>query len=409
MVRCTRFDDLLFSGQTDVPKFDAADAQVMRLSTLPGRVLKENASKSTRWISVQKRHGATAHRPVAVTIPIVPHMETFRVEVKKHTPPNTAPVSPMGSQRLAFVRSLQIGASQVLGPALAAVIIGMSSTSPVGAQPLQLSSLVTPSTHEHHVGKVILVQLVTPDLSEAKRFYGKLFGWNFRNLKIDGEDYAEASLDGQPVAGLMHKAIAVGERRQSNWLTFIAVRDVDATKKLAVTNGAKVLLEPRTIPNRGREAVFSDPQGAVFAVLASSSGDPPDEMADPGEWIWSSLSTTDPDANAGFYQTLFDYEVFDLPADQGARHLMLASDNYARASVNTLPTNRPNARPHWLNYIHVEDVAAASAEVISLGGRVLVEPRLDRHGGKVAIVADPLGASFGLLEWPDAQGKEVTK
>jgi hypothetical protein len=33
-------------------------------------------------------------------------------------------------------------------------------------------------------------------------------------------------------------------------------------------------------------------------------------MAVPGEWIWSSLSTTDPDANADFYLTLFDYEVF---------------------------------------------------------------------------------------------------
>jgi predicted enzyme related to lactoylglutathione lyase len=292
---------------------------------------------------------------------------------------------------------------------LAAAVVGMSAYAPLMAEPLQLTPLVTPSSQEHHVGKVVLVQLVTPDLNVAKRFYGGLFGWRFRDLKIGGDEYAEASLDGQLVAGMMHKAIAAGERRQSSWLTFLAVRDVDATKKLAVANGAKVLLEPHSIPNRGREAVFSDPQGAVFAVLASSTGDPPDEMADPGEWIWSSLSTTDPDANAGFYQTIFDYEVFDMPADHGARHLMLASENYARASANTLPANRPTARPHWLNYIHVEDVAASNAKVVSLGGRVLVEPRLDRHGGKVAIVADPLGAPFGLLEWPDAHGKEVTK
>ena len=292
---------------------------------------------------------------------------------------------------------------------MAAVVVGLSAVSPLRAQALQLTPLVSPSSQEHHVGKVVLVQLVTPDLTLAKRFYGALFGWRFRDLQVGGDDYAEASLEGQLVAGLMHKAIAAGERRQSSWLTFLAVRDVDATMKRAVANGAKVLLEPHTIPDRGREAVLSDPQGAVFAVIASSTGDPPDEMADPGEWIWSSLSTTDPDADAGFYQTLFDYEVFDLPADQGARHLMLASDNYARASVNTVPASRPNARPHWLNYIHVEDVGATSAKVVSLGGRVLVAPRLERHGGKVAIVADPLGAPFGLLEWPDAQGKEVTK
>ncbi len=49
------------------------------------------------------------------------------------------------------------------------------------------------------------------------------------------------------------------------------------------------------------------------------------------------------------------------------------------------------------------------AKVVALGGRILVEPRLDRHGGKVAIVADPLGAVFGLLEWPEDEGKEVAK
>ena len=317
-------------------------------------------------------------------------------------------VSPMDIDQVEAGKQMP-GARQRVGRVLSAAVFGLSAISPLMAQPLQLTPLVTPSSQEHHVGKVVLVQLVTPDLTVAKRFYGGLLGWRFRDLKLGGDDYAEASLDGQLVAGMMHKAVTTGERRQSSWLTFLAVRDVDATKKLAVANGAKVLLEPHTIPNRGRQAVFSDPQGAVFAVLASSTGDPPDEMADPGEWIWSSLSTTDPDANAGFYQTVFDYEVFDLPADQGARHLMLATDNYARASANTLPANRPNARPHWLNYIHVEDVGASSAKVVSLGGRVLVEPRLDRHGGKVAIVADPLGAPFGLLEWPDAQGKEVTK
>ena len=60
---------------------------------------------------------------------------------------------------------------------------------------------------------------------------------------------------------------------------------------------------------------------------------------------------------------------------------------------------RPKAHPHWLNYIRVEDAVKMTAKVVALGGRVLVEPRVDRHGGKVAVVADPLGAPFGLLEW----------
>ena len=108
-------------------------------------------------------------------------------------------------------------------------------------------------------------------------------------------------------------------------------------RTVALQNGAKVLFEPHTVPDRGREAVFVDPQGAVFAVLASSSGDPPDVLATPGEWIWSSLITRDPENDAAFYQKLFNYDVFELPASPGVQHLLLASDNYARASANTLP------------------------------------------------------------------------
>jgi len=119
------------------------------------------------------------------------------------------------------------------------------------------------------------------------------------------------------VAGLIHKEVLASEHRQPAWLSFFAVSDVDAAKKVAVQNAAKVLFEPHSIPDRGREAVFSDPQGAVFAVLASSSGDPSDVLAAPGEWIWSSLITSDPDAAAAFYQKLFDYEVFEMPASGG--------------------------------------------------------------------------------------------
>jgi hypothetical protein len=92
-----------------------------------------------------------------------------------------------------------------------------------------------------------------------------------------------------------------------------------------------------------------------------------------------------------------------------ATDLLLATDSHARASANTLPVNRPQARPHRLNCVHVEDVAASSAQLVTLGSHVLVAPRPDRHGGKVAIVADPQGAPFGLLAWPDAHGKTATK
>jgi hypothetical protein len=292
---------------------------------------------------------------------------------------------------------------------LLVILLSIVCAVPVMAAQLQLPAIVEPSSQERHVGKLIFVQLVTPDIAAAKKFYAGLFGWTFRDIQDGGIKYAQAFLNGRPVAGLIHKDIPANERRQPAWLSFFAVADVDAAKKVALQNGAKVLFEPHNIPDRGRQAVLADPQGAVFAVLASTSGDPPDALAAPGEWIWISLITSDPEKAAAFYQAVFDYEVFELPASETAQHLLLASENYARASVNSLPANRPNIHPHWLNYVRVKDTVKMTAKVVSLGGRVLVEPRIDRHGGKIAVVADPFGAPFGLLEWTDTDSKEVPK
>jgi predicted enzyme related to lactoylglutathione lyase len=126
-------------------------------------------------------------------------------------------------------------------------------------------------------------------------------------------------------------------------------------------------------------------------------------MADTGDWIWSSLITTDPEKDADFYKAVFGYEVYTLPDALDAQHLILASDKFARASINPIPSAWTNAKPRWLNYIRVDDATATCVKVTALGGRVLEQPHIDRHGGKVAVVADPQGAAFGLMEWPDDQ------
>ena len=286
------------------------------------------------------------------------------------------------------------------------LLVGWSLASTAGAA--TLTPLVEPASPEHHIGKIVFAELVTPDLGAAKKFYGGLFGWTFRDTTIGTTDYAEASLNGHQVGGLVRRdSPTAGEPRQPSWIEFLAVVDVDAAAKAALQGGAKLLSPPHAVPGRGREAVFADPQGAVFAVLASSSGDAPDSLAAAGEWIWSSLSTSDPETSAAFYQTLFDYDVFDLPADPSAQHLMFASESFARASANTLATNMPKSRPHWLGYVRVDDMSKSITKVAALGGRVLVEPRVDRHGGRVAVVADPAGAAFGLLEWKAGDSFEV--
>ena len=295
-------------------------------------------------------------------------------------------------------------ATGAVGLALCAACVGSAMAGSFDPPPIADQ----PST-EHHVGKVIWAELVTPDLAGSERFYAGLFGWTFRDLNSGDRHYAVALLDGEPVAGLVQHLVKASDKRQPFWLTFLAVQDVDAATSAAVGHGGKVVVEPRTYNSRGRQAILTDPQGAVFAVIASYSGDPPDYLAAPGGWIWSSLLAHDADTAAAFYQTVFGYEVFDLENDDGMQHVILSTDNYARASVNTLPADSARRHPHWLNFVRVADAADAATKAVALGGSVLVPPRVDRHGGKLAVIADPAGAPFGVMEWTDADSKEEPK
>jgi predicted enzyme related to lactoylglutathione lyase len=273
----------------------------------------------------------------------------------------------------------------------------------------QLPALNSPPSAEHHAGKMIWADLVTPDLATAEKFYGGLFGWTFQPIHAGDINYAVAMLDGRPIGGLVQKAIPAGQHQQSAWLTFLATNDLEGVKKLAVSHGAKVLSDIKSYPMRGRQCVLSDPEGAVFALLASSSGDTPDYLVGTGDWIWSSLHAKDAGAEAAFYQNLLGYDVFDLPSDDGLEHLILSTDDYARASANDLEQGSARRHSHWLNFVRVENAAQSAAKAVAMGGRVLVEPRVDRHGGMLAVVADPAGAPVGLMEWSESDTKAEPK
>jgi len=253
---------------------------------------------------------------------------------------------------------------------------------------------ITQSPGEHLPGKVIWHDLVTPDLEAAKRFYSGLFGWSFRDI---GSGYSVAYNEGEPVGGIFERPLAAGSHRQPLWLSFIAVGDAGNIVRAAEQDGAKLLAGPKGHPNRGDQAVLSDPEGAMFAVLASSNGDPADYLPSTGDWIWSAVLVHDPDQEAAFYQKVFDYDVFDISEGEPLQ-VVLSSQDYARATIRPL-VHGAHGRPRWLGFVRVADVASSASKAKSLGARVLVEPRTDRQGGRIAVIADPSGAPLGLMEW----------
>ena len=291
------------------------------------------------------------------------------------------------------VRSVPSHASSVrrLG-ALAIVGTGaLLLRAPAAASPAGFPPLVSPPSTLHVGGKFVFAELVTPHIERAEAFYGALLGWTFRSIPVEGTRYAEAMSGGGDVASLVERPLPPGSPHRPDWLPFISAPDPDRAASVATDNGGKVLFSPRDVPGLGREAVLADPYGGVFAVLHSSSGDPADVEAADGEWIWSSLITPDPQADGDFYRTLFGYDVYPVPGSTSGQHLVTPTPRGAPAG----------ARARWVRYVRVDDAGAIAEKAERLGGRVLVQPHPDRDGGTVAILGDPDGAVFGVLEHAD--------
>jgi predicted enzyme related to lactoylglutathione lyase len=57
----------------------------------------------------------------------------------------------------------------------------------------------------------------------------------------------------------------------SYWMPYFQVTDVDASATKAKQLGAKPMVGPQDIPNTGRFAILSDPQGAMFAIYTAAT------------------------------------------------------------------------------------------------------------------------------------------
>jgi len=274
---------------------------------------------------------------------------------------------------------------------------------PVEASPFDFPAITEPASTQHHVGKVIWLDLQTTNLKRAKEFYAALFGWDFRDYHAVGMDYAVAMNGGRPVAGFLQRVNREGEEQRSAWLPFIAVRDVDATLRNALLHHAQVRSDPENLPLRGRQALLTDPEGAVFAIEASSSGDPSDALPTPGNWFRTTLFARDPGDSGVFYQQLFGYHLVGLPTGAGFERVRLSSGGHPRISVNALPTDVPALQTQWVNFVLVVNAADATAQALKLGGSVLVKAQRDVQGVATVILADPTGAPFGIIELPTTQ------
>jgi uncharacterized protein len=111
-------------------------------------------------------------------------------------------------------------------------------------------------------------ELMTPDVDKAVAFYGQVFGWKPNKVDMGSMTYTLLELDGDGIGGAMNPPM---EGIPASWGVYFWVDDVDASFDQAKSGGANALYEPMDVPNVGRMAAFTDPQGAMFSVMKGAN------------------------------------------------------------------------------------------------------------------------------------------
>ena len=244
------------------------------------------------------------------------------------------------------------------------------------------------STVATTVGKFVWHEQVSDDPQQAQSFYTQLFGWGTEVFKPGEVDYTMISSGGQMHGGF---GKAMEGAPPPHWLSHVRVENVDETIAKAQGAGGRLAAGPFDMSEVGRMAVFADPQGAYISVYQPEGEEPASE----GVFVWDELGTTDVDGAQRFYEEVFGWTTSDMGPEYGGYRIFNRGET-GIAGLMSLPDE--SIPPHWQPYVAVGDPDATVARATELGGSAIMEPMDVPKVGRIAVLRDPQGATFGIIK-----------
>jgi predicted enzyme related to lactoylglutathione lyase len=130
----------------------------------------------------------------------------------------------------------------------------------------------------------------------------------------------------------------------------------------------------------------------------------------PGTFCWAELATGDAAAAKEFYTGLLDWQAHDDLLPSGGTYTMFThQDGFVAAAYELTPEMREMGVPtHWLLYVSVEDARATAARAEELGGEIVKDAFDVADIGAMAVLRDPVGATFAVWQPKASRGTDHT-
>ncbi len=249
--------------------------------------------------------------------------------------------------------------------------------------------------------------VAVPDMDAGASFYSAVFGWE----TIDGDGgetmpYRMFAVDGDLVAGmgpLSPEQAAAGQ--PPVWSSYIIVDDTDAVYARALELGATPLMEPTQIMDSGKMCFILDPAGAAIGFWQAGTHGGADIFNLPNTQTWNDLGCRDTETAKNFYTELLGWQAGAMDMGDGNTYWTLTNRDRMNGGIWDMSSSLPEgAHAHWLTWFRVSDCVSTAARIVELGGTIQREPS-ETGVGVSAVVSDPFGAVFGIIETDQVDGQ----
>lgn len=125
-----------------------------------------------------------------------------------------------------------------------------------------------------------------------------------------------------------------------------------------------------------------------------------------GRFVWHELMTRDVAGAKNFYSKLTGWKAQPWPLDPA--YTVCQSGAGPTAGLLAIPADMPAEMPaHWLGYIGTRDVDGTVAAAVRAGGSIVKGPDDIKGAGRYAVLKDPQGAVFAILDPENARAESM--
>jgi uncharacterized protein len=112
------------------------------------------------------------------------------------------------------------------------------------------------------------------------------------------------------------------------------------------------------------------------------------------------LHTNDLARAKDFYGRLFGWKLQDVPMPGGSSYTMI---DVGGGTGGGMTNQAPGTPPHWMAYVGVDDVRAATKKAKDLGAKVVQDVMEVGEYGTMSVITDPTGATIAM--WQPRKGQ----